>query len=95
MSGADFRGANFGGANLWGFLYEAILTSVDDLHQANRRIKDFTRTGCKYTHKVNSLWGSARTFPKATPGNGFDIAISPQEANQHTDHEAVLDLLAA
>ena len=83
LSWTDLSGANFDGADLWGFLYEAVLRSVD-LDQANRRIKDFTKIGCKLTRQENGAWGAARKFPQAFPGNGFDIATPHQMATQQT-----------
>ncbi|MGE4558905.1 MAG: pentapeptide repeat-containing protein [Desulfobulbus sp.] len=51
LSWTNLSGANFSGADLWAILYEAKLTSVD-LNQANRRLSEFTRIGCKYIKKT-------------------------------------------
>lgn len=51
LSWTNLSGANFSGADLWAMLYEAKLTSVD-LNQANRRLSEFTRIGCKYIKKT-------------------------------------------
>ncbi|WP_051309849.1 pentapeptide repeat-containing protein [Desulfogranum japonicum] len=53
LSWTKLRGANFSGTDLWAFLYRADLTAVD-LDLANRRLSDFTKTGCKYTKMKNA-----------------------------------------
>lgn len=94
LSWTDLSGANFDGADLWGFLYEAVLRSVD-LGQANRRIKDFIKIGCKFSHQERSNRESSRKFLKAVPGNGFDITVPSQVANQQPDPANALIRLAA
>jgi len=54
LSWTNLSFANFTNADLWAFLYKAVLSSVD-LFQANKRLNDFTKIGCKLEVKNKSF----------------------------------------